>query len=126
MHRPDIARKRRDSYRRGHSAEWLAAAALMLKGFRPLALRYGGKGGEIDLIAKRGDLIIFVEVKARATLLAGLESVSPEKQRFMSRAAQRWISANPWAATSSYRADIVVVMPWTWPCHVPHAFEMTF
>lgn len=126
MHKPGAARKRRASYRWGQSAEWLAAAALLLKGFRPLAMRYGGKGGEIDLIAKRGDLIIFVEVKARTTLLAGLESVSNEKQRFMSRAAQRWISANPWAAMNSYRADVVVVMPWRWPRHVPHAFEMTF
>ncbi len=116
--------KRVAAYRLGHRAEWIAALALMVKGFRPVALRYGGKGGEIDLIAKRGKLIIFVEVKARATYLAGLEAVSAEKQRLMSRTVQRWLGANPWAGSSALRADLVIVVPWRWPRHVPHAFEM--
>jgi putative endonuclease len=116
--------KRVAAYRLGHRAEWLAVLALLCKGFWPLALRYGGKGGEIDLIARRGSLIIFVEVKARATYLAGLESVSAEKQRLMARTVQRWLGANPSAMSAALRADLVIVMPWRWPRHVPHAFEL--
>jgi putative endonuclease len=116
--------KRIAAYRLGQRAEWVAVLALMFKGFWPIALRYGGKGGEIDLIARRGQLIIFVEVKARATYLAGLEAVSAEKQRLMSRTVQRWLGANPWANTTVLRADLVIVVPWRWPRHVPHAFEM--
>ncbi|TIO58114.1 MAG: YraN family protein, partial [Mesorhizobium sp.] len=55
---------RRKAYRRGHRGEWLAALALMLKGYRILARRHRTKLGEIDLIARRGDLVLFVEVKA--------------------------------------------------------------
>jgi putative endonuclease len=60
---------RRKAYRRGHRGEWLAALALMLKGYRILARRHRTKLGEIDLIARRGDLVLFVEVKARRTLI---------------------------------------------------------
>jgi hypothetical protein len=58
---------RRSAYRRGHFAEFAAAALLCLKGYRLLARRYRTPLGEIDLIAKRGRLVAFVEVKARPT-----------------------------------------------------------
>lgn len=60
--------KRQKAYRRGHSAERLAAVALMLKGYRIIGRRYRTKLGEIDLIARRGDIVLMVEVKARPTL----------------------------------------------------------
>jgi hypothetical protein len=46
-------------------SEYLAAAILMLKGYRIVALRYRTRLGEIDIIARKGDLAVFVEVKAR-------------------------------------------------------------
>ncbi|RUU12811.1 hypothetical protein EOD08_31035, partial [Mesorhizobium sp. M6A.T.Ca.TU.002.02.2.1] len=49
---------RRQAYRRGHRSEWLAAAALMVKGYRILARRHRTRFGEIDLIARRGDLVL--------------------------------------------------------------------
>lgn len=60
--------KRHKAYRRGHSAERLAALALMLKGYRIIGRRYRTKLGEIDLIARRKDVVLIVEVKARTTL----------------------------------------------------------
>ena len=51
------AGRRHKAYRRGHRSEWLAALALMLKGYRIVARRYRTKLGEIDLIARRGDLV---------------------------------------------------------------------
>ena len=62
-------------HRRGHRGEWLAALALMLKGYRIVARRYRTKLGEIDLIARRGDLVLIVEVKVRPTLLEAMEAV---------------------------------------------------
>ncbi|MFP3339830.1 YraN family protein, partial [Micrococcus sp. SIMBA_131] len=64
------AEARQKAYRLGHRGEWLAAIALRLKGYRILARRYRTKLGEIDLIARRGDLVAIVEVKARPTVEA--------------------------------------------------------
>ena len=57
--------RRQKAERRGHVSEWIAAAYLLLKGYRILALRYRTKLGEIDIVARKGDLAVFVEVKAR-------------------------------------------------------------
>ena len=54
------SRRARRSGITGRRAEWLAILWLGLKGYRPLARRFGGKGGEIDLIVKRGRTIAFV------------------------------------------------------------------
>ena len=69
-------RSRQRAYRRGHRGEWLAAAALMLKGFRIIARRYRTKLGEIDLIARRGNLVLIVEVKVRPTLMQAMEAIA--------------------------------------------------
>ena len=54
-------------YRRGRLSEWLAAAALLARGYRILGRRVRTPYGEIDLIAVRGRRLAFVEVKRRAT-----------------------------------------------------------
>ncbi len=115
---------RRSAYRRGHRAEWLALLALMLKGWRPIARRYGGKGGEIDLIVARGDTVAFVEVKARARLDDAAIAVTAEKRRLFSRLSRAWLARNPWAANRSLRFDTVFVAPRRWPLHVPDAFPL--
>ena len=57
------------AFRTGISAESRAAAFLMAKGYRILAKRYRTPHGEIDIVARRRNLIAFVEVKARASLI---------------------------------------------------------
>ena len=64
MVRPDTARRRK-AYRLGFLAEWIAAGFLLIKGYRIIALRYAAHSGEIDIIALRRDVVVFVEVKAR-------------------------------------------------------------
>ncbi len=118
------AAARQASYRRGHAAEWLALAALMLKGWRPLARRYGGKGGEIDLVMIRGGTIAFVEVKARARIEDAALSVTAEKRRLFSRLARAWLARNPWAMEKTLRFDTVFVAPRRWPAHVPNAYPL--
>lgn len=108
----------------GLRAETLAAAALMLKGYRILARRFKASGGEIDLIAFRGDCVAFVEVKARPTLDEALSAIAWQKRQRISRAARAWLSRNPWAATRVLRGDAVYVAPWRWPKHVAAAVEL--
>ena len=124
MARPDATERKRQALRRGHGAERKAMLALMLKGYRPLASRYGGVGGEIDLIMRRGSTIAFIEVKARDSLLTGMLSVSGEKQRLIGMAMRRWLSQNPWAQGCTLRGDLVVIVPRRWPHHVPDAFAL--
>ncbi|GAB4358046.1 MAG: YraN family protein [Oricola sp.] len=117
---PDPARrKRRAAYGLGHRGERFAAWALRLKGFRILARRYRTPSGEIDLIARRGDLVAIVEVKARPTLAEAMDAVTPYALRRIEAAADLWLSRQPDHARLSLRFDIVAVLPRRWPVHVP-------
>ena len=88
----DIAAQRYGAYRRGHRGEWLAALALMLKGYRIVARRYRTKAGEIDLIARRGDLVLIVEVKARPTLDEAMDAIGAMSERRIEAAADVWLT----------------------------------
>ena len=115
-------RKRRGAYRRGHSSEWMAAVALMTKGFRIVARRYRTRLGEVDLIARRGDLVLIVEVKARKTLIEAMEAIAHESERRIEAAADLWLARQKDHARLSVRFDMVAVLPWRWPVHVENVF----
>lgn len=118
------AGRRRFTFLRGLGAERIALVWLLAKGYRPLARRYAASGGEIDLIMRRGATVAFVEVKARATLIAAQTSIDAPKQRRFSRAARAWLARNPWAASLTLRGDAVFVAPNAWPVHEPAAFTL--
>lgn len=111
------------AYRRGHRGEWLAALALIVKGYRIVARRYRTKLGEIDLIARRGDLVAIVEVKVRPTLTEAMEAVGRQAERRIAGAADIWLSRQPDFARLSVRFDMVAVLPRRWPVHVENAFQ---
>lgn len=111
------------AYRKGHRGEWLAALALMLKGYRIVARRHRTRLGEIDLIARRGDLVAIVEVKARPTLIQAMDAVGFDAQRRIEGAADLWLSRQHDSARLSVRFDIVAVLPRRWPVHVENAFQ---
>lgn len=113
---------KRKAFFRGHSAERLAALALMLKGFRIVTRRYRTRLGEIDLIARRGNLVLIVEVKARATLESAMEAVNRTTMRRIEAATDLWLARQPDRARLSLRFDLIAVLPWRWPVHVPAAF----
>jgi putative endonuclease len=121
--RPDDARFRRKAYRRGHRGERLAALALLVKGFRIVARRYRTPLGEIDLIARRGDLVLIVEVKARKTLMQAMEAISYPSERRIEGAADLWLTRQRDHARLSMRFDLVAVLPWRWPVHVENIFH---
>jgi len=118
-----MTRDRRAAYRHGIVAELAAAALLAAKGFRLIARRYKTPLGEIDLVVKRGRLIVFVEVKARPSQRDGLESVGLAAERRIVGAADLWLAKHPDAAGLDLRYDMVVVAPWRVPLHHPDAFR---
>jgi putative endonuclease len=115
--------ERRQHEKQGRAAETRAAWALRLKGYRVVARRVRTPAGEIDLVARRGDVVAFVEVKARATYAQAAGSVSPGQRRRIVRAAAHYIAANPHVAGMTQRFDAVLVMPRKWPHHVISAWH---
>ena len=112
---------RRAREARGRVAEGIAAWALRLKGYRILAARYRTPLGEIDLVARRGDVVAFVEVKARASVEAGLEAVDAGAWRRIEAAADLYLARHPEFAGLTLRFDLVAVSPRRWPRHVENA-----
>ncbi|WP_425330033.1 YraN family protein [Terrirubrum flagellatum] len=102
----------------------MAAALLTAKGYRILARRYAAHGGEIDLIARRGRTVAFIEVKARMSLDAAQEAIGAAKEQRFGRAVDAWLMRNGWAADHVLRADAVLIAPRRWPRHVENAFEL--
>ena len=115
-------RKRQQAQSRGHWSEWLAAVYLTLKGYRIVAMRYRTKLGEIDIIARKGDLAIMVEVKVRREVMAALDAVTHTTQRRIHNASDIWLSKQRDAAKISTRYDIIAVQPWRMPVHFKDAF----
>ena len=97
---------------------------MRLKLYKILARRYRVNGGEIDIVARRGDDIVFVEVKARGAMDDAMIAITPQKQRRLAVAASRWLAANPWAAQYTLRADAVFVAPRRLPRHVIDVMEL--
>jgi putative endonuclease len=116
--------RRRGAHRLGLRAETIAALLLLLKGYSILARRFAVSGGEIDLIARRGGSIAFVEVKARGDLDAAAEAISATKRRRIARAARVWLARNPWAAGLTLRGDAIFVAPRRLPRHAPSAYTL--
>ncbi len=108
---------RKSAYRRGLRAEWFAAVALMLKGYRIIARRFKTPVGEIDLVIRKRNLIVFVEVKARTDERTALDSVTPHAKGRIERAARWWLAQQKDGAQLSWRFDIIAVLPRRWPVH---------
>jgi putative endonuclease len=115
--------ERQAAFRVGISAESRAAAFLIAKGFRILARRWRSPLGEIDIVARRRKLLVFAEVKARASLDEAAESVSERQRRRIAAAVEVWLAANPSEMVRDIRFDAILVAPGKIPRHIPAAFE---
>jgi putative endonuclease len=115
--------------RLGRAAEAAAARHLEARGWRLLGRNIRVGRGELDIIARRGTVLAFVEVKARRTRTCGApeDAVGPEKRRQVARLAELWLAARPWAMAGvrDVRFDIVAVDLTRYPAavrHLPAAF----
>jgi putative endonuclease len=118
------AQKRKKAYRWGHYAEFVAALWLIMKGYRILKRRYGAWGGEIDLVIARGNVIAFVEVKARSDFDSALEAIDRTKSRRLGKAIEDWIFHHQPPYGYDLRGDAVIIVPWRFPRHIEDAFEL--
>src|SRR5437660_9817022 len=103
--------ERQIAFRTGISAESRAAAFLIAKGFRILARRWRSPVGEIDIVARRRTLLVFVEVKARDTLDDAAWSVTPRQRARIIAAAEVWLARFPDERIQDIRFDAVLVAP---------------
>ncbi len=115
--------ERQVAFKLGISAESRAAAYLIAKGFRILARRWRSPAGEIDIVARRRHLLIFVEVKARETIDGAAESVTLRQRRRIAMAAEAWLALRPDPSIQDMRFDAVLVAPGRIPVHIPAAFD---
>lgn len=114
--------KRRQAERGGRRAESIAALWLRLKGWRILARRVRTPVGEIDLVARRGRTIIFVEVKARPTAEQAAMALDEWRLRRVAAAAEALLPrfARP---DDEVRIDAVYVVPRRLPCHLANVSQ---
>ena len=111
----------------GRRAEDLCTIVLRAKGYRILARRFRCPAGEIDIVARRGAVLAIVEVKARATVAAAMESLGPRQRGRLERAALAFLAGGTAGfvpqSDFSLRFDLMVVTPWRWPRHLANAWQ---
>ena len=115
--------ERQVAFRTGISAESRAAAFLIAKGFRILARRWKSPVGEIDIVARRRRLLVFVEVKARERLDDAAWSVTERQRARIVAAAEAWLASYPDPAIQDIRFDAMLVAPGRIPRHITAAFD---
>jgi putative endonuclease len=113
---------RRQAEKRGRFAEGIAAVWLQLHGWRILARRARVRGGEVDLIARRGRTLAFVEVKARADDTAAGMALDQYRLRRVAVAAER-LAPRYLRDGDDLRIDAMFILPRRLPRHLPNVWQ---
>jgi putative endonuclease len=113
---------RRAAERRGRGAETLACWYLRLHGWRILARRARVSGGEVDIVARRGKTLAFVEVKARATESAAAFALDEWRLRRVAAAAER-LAPRYMCDGDDVRIDALFLIPKRWPRHLTNVWQ---
>ena len=115
--------KRKLAEKTGKRAEAIARLWLRLKGSRILNYRFKTKVGEIDIIAKKGRTIAIIEVKARQTKIAALQSITFKQRQRIERTTELWLKRTGFGNTRSLRFDIIAIVPKHFPIHIKQAWQ---
>lgn len=110
---------KREAERFGRLAEWIACLLLLVKGYRILGRRVRTPVGEIDILARRGPWLVFVEVKARRSLDAARAALSPVGIARLRRAAL-WAGKRHASPSRDIRFDAIMIAPGRFPRHLRH------
>ena len=113
---------RQRAEQRGRGAETLGCWYLRLHGWRILARRARVPGGEVDIVARRGRTLAFVEVKARATEDEAAWSLDDWRLRRVAVAAER-LAPRYMRAGDDIRIDALFIVPRRWPKHVANVWQ---
>ena len=106
---------------KGRRGEWLAAQYLRLKGWSIVAQRLKTPRGEVDLVAKRGNLVAFVEVKWRAKA-ADLDFAIDERRLARVAAAAEILAPRFVGEGDDMRIDVLLLAPGALPRHIANAW----
>ena len=113
---------RQEAEQRGRGAETLACWYLRLKGWRILARRARVRGGEVDIVARRGRTLAFVEVKARSTEHAAAFALDDWRLRRVAVAAER-LTPRYLRDGDDVRIDALFIVPRRWPRHLANVWQ---
>ena len=114
--------KKQKALRRGKWGETISCFMLRLKGYHIIARNMRLPVGEIDIIAKRANILCFIEVKARKTERAALEALGIHQQKRILRAAKSFLSRNQRYGNHQIRFDLITISPKNWPKHIQNAW----
>ncbi len=119
---------RRRALRFGRLAEAACRLRLRLTGWRIVARDWRSPVGEIDIVARRGSVIAFIEVKGRRHAGAETAPPAPRQRRRISRAAELFLARHQRFGALCGRFDVMLVEPWPsprflWPIHIPDAWR---
>jgi putative endonuclease len=114
--------RKRLAWRFGRFGEVICAWQLRLSGYRVIARDVRTSVGELDLVARRGRTIAFIEVKARTGDNA-VEALMPRQRRRIIRAAEMFLADRPALAALDARFDVMIVGRSLLPKHFPAAFR---
>jgi putative endonuclease len=125
---PPSPSKPKNSFRKfneaaGRRAEAIAALYLQAQLYRIVARRVKTPVGEIDLIARRGDVIAIVEVKSRSFSHQEADALLAVNRRRIVRAAQYWLTGKAALSGATLRFDVIFLAPFAWPRHIVSAFD---
>jgi len=113
---------RREAEKRGRGAETIAAMYLRMHGWRILAQRARVPGGEVDIVARRGRTLAFVEVKARGTEESAAFALDEWRLRRVAVAAER-LMPRYMDGVDEVRIDAIFIVPFRWPKHLPNVWQ---
>ena len=114
--------KRQAAEQRGRRAETFACWYLRLRGWRILARRARVPGGEVDIVARRGRTLAFVEVKARATADSAGFALDDWRLRRVIVAAER-LAPRFMRDGDDLRIDAMFMVPGRLPMHLPNVWQ---
>lgn len=110
----------------GYIAENAAVLFLRLKGYKILERNFkpprGTGAGEIDIIALKHNVMIFIEVKKRSSLDSAAEAVNEQVQSRRIRGAEYFLMTRPDLAEKEMRFDVILMSPGHFPKHIQNAF----
>ena len=110
--------------RAGRRAEIWAAWLLRVKGYHIVARNYKRPMGEIDIVARRGRVLVFVEVKYRHHQDAAKSAVTAYQWMRIARAAQDFTARHTAFQGLVWRFDLVVCAPHMLPRHIADCWRM--
>ena len=113
---------RQRAERRGRRGETLAAWYLRLKGWRIVARRVRTARGEIDIVARRGRTVCFIEVKWRQNARDLDLAIDPWRLRRVEAAAEA-VAARFTRPNDDLRIDVLLLTPWRWPRRIENASQ---